>query len=302
MRKHTFLAVALLAACGDKDTGSSGEGDDTGGGGSEDRFAEYVYVTEAASGDFTGFEEGYQGSWLTQNVNSELQITVNMTGKVEDFETGDEVGEATVELWHNNTPSGSPDQSVTSDGSGAVSGQWPICQPVAYRTSTDEALGDTKVTIQVNNVEYGKGDVDVQFNSVSSATYQVIPSLLGVSPDPSKGVVAGTAYDIGGDAFSGAQIIAVDASGNIPEGIVVKYFVDEFPNRQQEWTSADGLFVVINVPVGDWTLQAYISDGAGGHKLVGASNVSVVADSINISSIYSGYGDGVRYPDACLTK
>ena len=94
----------------------------------------------------------------------------------------------------------------------------------------------------------------------------------------------------------------MDASGNIPDTLVVKYFVDDFPNRDQEWTSADGLFVMVNVPTGDWSLEAYTADGAGGHLLMGATNVNVIADSINSSSVYIGYGDGISYPSSCLTK
>ncbi|MFT5683547.1 MAG: hypothetical protein ACI8RZ_004479 [Myxococcota bacterium] len=304
----TGLAALLLAGCGDKETTTA---DDTGTETTEDRFSEFVYVTDAASGDFTGFESGYTDAWLPQAVDSAKQVTVSMTGDVEDFESGDEVKDATVEIFHNNDPTGTPDQTLLSDDSGEITGgEWPVCTPVAYSTFTDPDLNDTKVTFQVNEVygysEEKKGGgasaVNVQLNSVSSSTYQVIPSLLGVSPDTDKGIVAGTVYDVNGDPVEGAQVVAVDSSGNIPDTLVVKYFVDDFPNRDQEWTSADGLFVMVNVPTGDWSLEAYISDGAGGHLLMGATNVNVIADSINISSVYIGYGDGISYPSSCLTK
>jgi hypothetical protein len=35
---------------------------------------------------------------------------------------------------------------------------------------------------------------------------------------------------------------------------------------------------------------------------MGATNVNVIADSINISSVYIGYGDGISYPSSCLTE
>ena len=37
-------------------------------------------------------------------------------------------------------------------------------------------------------------------------------------------------------------------------------FVDNFPNRQQLWTSDDGLWVAINIPVGDWIIEMWIYD------------------------------------------
>jgi hypothetical protein len=301
-----LILGAVLAGCGEKDTDDTGTDTNSSG----DRFSEFVYITDAASGDFTGFESGYTDAWLSQDVDPAKLVTVSMTGDVVDFESNDEVKEATAEIFHNNDPTGTPDQVLTSNDDGEISGgEWPVCTPVAYSTYTDPDLNDTKVTFQVNEVygyseekKGGASAVNVQLNSVSSSTYQVIPSLLGVSPDTDKGIVAGTVYDINGDPVEGAQVVAVDASGNIPDTLVVKYFVDDFPNRDQEWTSADGLFVMVNVPTGDWSLEAYTADGAGGHLLMGATNVNVIADSINISSVYIGYGDGISYPSSCLTK
>ena len=296
--RYVWILAAMAAGCGDKDTDTTPDDGDTGA--ATDLFSEMVYVTEAPNGDFTGFENGFEGEWLTQEVDPDNQVTVGMVGAVEDFETEDPVEDPTVELFYGNAITGTADQTMEGDSDGQVSGEWPLCQPIAYRVTTDPDLDDTKVTLQFSEIAgFGK-DASITFNSVSSATYQIIPSLLGVSPDPAKGVIAGTAYDIGGDAFSGAQVIVRDADGNIPEGIVAKYFRDDFPNRDQEWTSEDGLWVIINVPVGDWDVEMYTADGGGGHVLMGTTQVAVVADSINISSVYAGYGDGVVYPSSCL--
>ena len=106
-----------------------------------------------------------------------------------------------------------------------------------------------------------------------------------------------------GDALGieGGQVVVFDAEGNIPDDLVVKYFIDRFPNRNQEWTSADGLWVAINIPPGDWFINAFVADGAGGHKLMGSTSVKVFADSINISSVYLSYGNGISYPDDCFS-
>ena len=240
MRIITIVLASALAGCGEKDTDDTGTDTNSSG----DRFSEFVYITDVATGDFTGFESGYTGTWLAQDVDPAKLVTVSMTGDVVDFESNDEVKEATVEIFHNNDPTGTPDQVLTSNDDGEISGgEWPVCTPVAYSTYTDPDLNDTKVTFQVNEVygyseekKGGASAVSVQLNSVSSSTYQVIPSLLGVSPDTDKGIVAGTVYDVNGDPVEGAQVVAVDASGNIPDTLVVKYFVDDFPNRDQEWT------------------------------------------------------------------
>ncbi len=320
MRK-TFIALTALAlACSGgtgttklDDTGSGGS-DDTGSGGGEEggedggggggAFEDFVFVTDAPSGDFTGFESGYDGAgaWLTNPTPSSTD-EISLSGTVEDFESGDSVSDATLEIWHSDSVSGAPDSFAVSGGDGAVSGLTvPNCTPVTYKVTTDEQLGETKPTIEAHAVYQGAGSDSDTFNSVSTTTYQIIPSLLGVSPDPDKGIISGTAYDINEDKIEGAQVVVKNAAGDIPGSLVVKYFVDDFPNRNQQYTSPDGLWVAVNVPPGDWTVEMYVSDGAGGHLLMGATELTVIADSINISNIYTGYGDGVKLPDSCAAR
>ena len=197
--------------------------------------------------------------------------------------------------------SGAPDSVATSDAAGAISGlEVPNCTPVTYKVTTDAALGETKPTIEAHAVYQGAGSDTDEFNSVSTTTYQIIPSLLGVSPQPDKGIIAGTAYDSVESKIEGAQVIVTDGAGNIAAGSVVKYFVEDFPNRGQEYTSPDGLWVAINVPPGTWNVEMYVADGADGHLLMGSTVVEVAADSINISNIYTGYGSGVKLPSGCF--
>ena len=74
--------------------------------------------------------------------------------------------------------------------------------------STDPLLEETKPTYEFHSI-YGYQEDETlageEFNSVSEVTYRIIPSLLGVSPDPDKGIAAGTAYDVNGDNVEGAQ-------------------------------------------------------------------------------------------------
>jgi hypothetical protein len=305
-----FRNVTLLAliACGDKDTDTETQTDtDTDSASDSVALSDYVYVTEEPVGELACFsgDSGVMGHelddsvWLEQNVDSSLVTTVSVSGGVIDFETDDPVEEGFLDVFFSNSLAGTADSSATSSVDGSVSLDLQVCSPYTYRVYTDPALDETKVTIEKNSVESPSAS-SVEFNSVSSATYRVIPSLLGVSPDPDKGIVAGTAFDCNGDSYQGAQVVVRDADGNIPESLVVKYFVDDFPNRNQEWTSEDGLWVAVNVPEGDWFVDAYVSDGAGGHVVKGTAVISVFADSINISNIHTGIGDGIKYPESCL--
>jgi len=76
--------------------------------------------------------------------------------------------------------------------------------------------------------------------------------------------------------------------------------VDSFPTRDQPVISEDGLWLAANVPAGHWEVQLWgLIDGVETH--LGSTALVTIADSINIANIYSGYGDGVRLPDSCLT-
>jgi hypothetical protein len=301
--------VAIACSGGDKsDDGSDdGAGDDGGdgtdGGGDGPGIEEFINVTTSPVGDLTGFEAGYDEAtgWWVQTPDPAKQVEVPLTGSATDFETGDGVPDAKVEIWNNDVVSGVANIEFTSDSSGNVSGTSIVCQPQTYKVTTDPDLAETKETYEAHQMYGFAESLDGEdFNSVSTTTYSIIPSLLGVSPDTDKGIVAGTCFDVNEDPIEGAQVVIVDAEGNIPESLVVKYFVDEFPNRNQPNTSPDGLWVAVNIPAGEWFAQMWVSDGAGGHKLLGASTLTVFADSINIGNIYTGYGDGVKYPESCL--
>ena len=296
----TFLLLLQIAfSNSEKDDDTSSSTSDTAS--ATDPQAEFIYLETTPTGDMTCFAEGYTGEWMTQNIDESLSQNTSVTGTVIDFETDEPVEEATAELFYGNTVYGAPDNIYTSDGAGNFTGEVPVCVPYAYRVSTDPDIGLTKVTIESSQIE-GANATSADYNSVSLDTYNVIPALLGISPDIDKGIAAGTAYDCEGNPLEFAQVVVTDADGNIPDSQVVRYFVENFPSRTQEWTSEDGLFIAINIPEGDWIINMYVSDGAGGHLLMAQSPVKVFADSINISSVYTSFGDGVRYPDSCLAQ
>ena len=295
----TLSIILGLFACGSAEKETDTASTDTGETTETSMFDSIVYVDTVPTGDMSCFAEGYTDAWAEQSVAADAVTDISIAGAVIDFETDEPVADASIEVYYSNTVYGAPDQSYTSDGAGNFSGTVPSCTPYAYRVSTDPDLGATKVTIEASQID-GLTATSSEYNSVSIDTYNVIPALLGISPDIDKGIVAGTAYDCAGEPLEFAQIVVTDADGNIPESEVVRYFVDSFPSRLQEWTSEDGLFVVVNIPEGDWTVNMYVADGNGGHLLMAQSPVKVFADSINISSVYTSFGDGVRYPESCL--
>ena len=301
----TASILLALTACGDKDsTGDSGPVE-------TDIFSEFIYVTEtpvSEDGVDLGTCHTPGGDWLAQSPDSSCATEHTFSGKIEDFQEGTGVADADLELFFSDRyDEGNADFTTVSDASGAVSGTIMACTPTTYRVYTDPALDETKITIQSHEVydNNAGGELDIDFNSVSSTTYNIIPGLLGITVQPGQGIVAGTAYGCGGDGdpVQFAQVIVKDEDGNYLEDYTVKYFVEEFPSRDQEWTSEDGLWVAINVPPGRITVEMWTYDGAE-YQLQGETSLDIVPDSINVANIFTGSGGengGVVYPESCLS-
>jgi hypothetical protein len=115
----------------------------------------------------------------------------------------------------------------------------------------------------------------------------LITTILGINPDPEKGVVAGRFRDCNGEPVEGAAAIVVDAEGNVPDGVKVRYFVDEFPDRYQPYTSEDGLYAIIDTPVGEYTVELWgiLEEGAEPERLA-YNRVEVYADSVCITNTW----------------
>lgn len=310
MRPVLSAPLILLAAC----SGDGGK-DATDGTTPVDPFDTFVNVTEEVQGDFSCFtpvSDPGAAAWLTQQIDPALQATATLTGFVEDFEEGTAVPGATVALYTDDTVD-TPDVTASSDANGDLSLDGPTCQPVTYKVTTEGGPIATRTTYKAHQVypAGAGGTVDgVSFLSVSDVTYQLIPGILGVDIVDGLAIIAGTAFDCTRDPslptdddsgkLEGVQVVVYDADGNIPDTLQVNYFVESFPARDQKWTSADGLWVASNVPPGELRVEMW---GVVGGELVllGATELFSEADAINISNIFSGYGDGVKYPASCET-
>ncbi|MEQ1503319.1 MAG: hypothetical protein ABMB14_13865 [Myxococcota bacterium] len=306
-----MLPVALVACSGGAD------GDD-GGGTTDpaDRFAEFVNVDQPASGTFDCFTPSADPAtiaWLTSSADPANQQALPVNGFVEDFEEGTAVAGATVALFTDDAVGGTPDVTGTSDVNGTIAlSDGGACDPLTYRVTTEGGPTLTKTTYKAHQIYGAAAGAAVEgasFVSVSDVTYQLIPAILGIEVKSDLAIIAGTAYDCGRDPsqdsddpagkIEGAQVVVLDADGNIPDTLQVNYFVESFPARDQKFTSADGLWVAANVPPGDLEVQMW-GQVDGELVLLGASKITSEADSINIANVFAGYGDGVKYPSTCL--
>ena len=295
MRPWNLLPLLVLAACSGSTPTDDDTGDDPGG---PKVFEDFINTTVEAKGDFSCYTAG--DPWIVQQVDPVKVGVVPGGGVVQDFQSDDPVPEATLQVWFENDPSGTASATVTSDQDGNVSLDLQTCKPQAYKAFTNPDLEATVDTYQSHQILDAGTVSAAEFLSVSVTTYRLIPSILGLSVQPGHAVIAGRAYDCQREPVEGAQVIVKDrATGEIQQDQVVRYFVDEFPNREQPQTSADGLWNAIDVATGSYTVEMWVYQG-GEHVLIGATELDIVPDSINIANTYVGFGDGIRYPASCL--
>lgn len=298
MRRFVLYApLVLLLACTKEETDTDADTNEDSGDTGPKEFDDFINVTTEATGTFTCHADG--DPWIVETPNPANQSTGSATALVSDFESGDPVDEASITVWYGDDVTGTPDTTGVSGSEGTATMTLPVCQAFSYKTYTNPELERTKDTFEAHQV-LAPGDGGVtELNSVSDTTYKIIPSLLGVSVDADKGVIAGTAFDCDSEKIENAQVILVDAAGAIPQSLVVHYFVDDFPNRDQPDTSPDGLWVAVNVPPGVWTAQVW-GVRSGVLELIGETVVKSSANSINIANVYAGHDDGIKYPAECL--
>jgi hypothetical protein len=295
--RSTLPLLLLLAACdggGSKDTDTAGGADDTRG------FDYFVFTNDAYTGDTVCV-----GGELPA-VDPAKQVNVTYNGEVHDFQTENEVSEATVRFWLGDDISGSPDDEQTADADGNFTTTVPTCTPIAYGTFTPPEWEETVDTYEVHQV-YGfeeSGTVDGEWvNSVSQSTSKIIPSVIGIEWDSSTGIIAGTAFDCNEAEIGNAQIFIHDAAGAAPVTGEIFFFDDNnLPTSHDELTATNpenGLWVAVNVPVGTWTAEMWGWSGTE-HVLLGSTVLNILAGSVNISNIYAGHDDGIAYPASCL--
>jgi hypothetical protein len=302
------MALMMKGCAGDTDGGNE-EG--PGSGTSTEDCGNCLSLTMAPTGDFSCFEpalDHVSAVWLDQPIDPDKASMVTLEGQVRDFESDDPRNQTTVSLWFDDLAEGSADTSATTDGDGWITLEGPTCTPVSYLALRNPGLDDAKPTYKSHQVYSGDASVEAEYITVSTMTYFTVPALVNLSPDPTKSVIAGTAFDctrepdtlsdIDDGKIEGAEVVVTDLDGQPLEGVFVKYFIENFPDPEQPHTSQDGLWVAINVPPGDVRVEMWgLVDGQEG--LLGSTQLRTYADSINIANIFTGH-DGVKYPEDCL--
>jgi hypothetical protein len=275
----------------------------------DDDYRHELTVTDPVVGDFSCL--GEQSDPPEPGADS-----ASIFAYVRDFSEDDPIAGAKALLWTNNDPAdeGAADFSFDTgtDHTGAITvddGLVKSCQPFAYKVWTEWTPPETMPTYQMGNVLAPVGDPewnDFEMISVSYATYQIIPLSLAIQPDEAKGIAAGRFYDCAGEAVEGGQVLVKDDQDNLAEDVYIRYFVDELPDRDQPWTSEDGIFGAIDVPPGQWAMELWgvldtdmpecPTEEVNGRCMLAKATVFVIPNSVNIAN-----AEMKLYPDSCYT-
>lgn len=299
-----FLWLLLTLACKDKEEGddtsatddTAGETGDTSADvpTQEELFAKWVNVTDAAVGDLTCYDGA---TWNTETPDAACQMEAEVSeGKVVEFAFETTVPTATVNFYYADAVGGAADVSVTTDAYGVFTGSIQTCTPLTYEVTAGE---DFRPTYQFHEVYDYETPQTLDLISVSQDTWVTLPSLFGVIIDEGAGVVAGSVEDCNGDVIENAQVLLRDADGNIPADMTIGFTFNGLPSRVYTATSSDGIWMAMNVPPGDYTVELYVSDGAGGQTIVGKAPVQAFAGSVSVVVMNAGIEDGIDLPGSC---
>lgn len=197
----------------------------------------------------------------------------------EDFENEDRIQGAMVEIYLGNRIEGEPDFVLgpTSEDGLTDSVQVPAQALIATRVLEIPQVARTTVEFDVLTPT---ADGDVRALVVADSTYRVVPAAVAVTIEAGKGIVAGRFDDCDENPVAGliAHVEGQDAE--------VRYFVEEFPAREPDVTTEDGLYVAINIEPGDHEIVLMGRLEEGGELVeVGRREIQVIADSINVVNL-----------------
>lgn len=206
---------------------------------------------------------------------------------VTDLFEGEPVGDASVTVGA---------EEGTTDSAGNATLLAPTCEPVTALVSTPPEWEMTVDTWTERAVHaYGE---DTPLPSASETMARILPGLLGIEWDREDAVVSGKVYGCDGEPIENVQIRVLDAGGALPARASPFYFEDRgFPTDAQAATSAQGAWGAINVPDGDWIVEAWGWDG----ELVrlGEAPFTARAGAWTVVDVHVGHADGVRLPVTC---
>lgn len=257
VRSSMFLSVLVVAACGGG--GGTNPGDDQMGTPDADigfnhPSAALKANTEVSDNNWMELGAANLGCLNTPSADVAATVDITLNTTVKDFQSGDEVPNASVVAFADidiDNPFGA---AATSDDVGAVAVAIPQGHKrIGFKMTQEDAL-DTFLLNQYLDPSTAVQTSPDKIQTVSNATGNTLPALIGETRIAGTGVAAGALRDCDGHEMSNFVVVMSSTSGTTTPitGAEAFYFSAgvglPVHHNQQDAASQDGLFMVIQVP------------------------------------------------------
>jgi hypothetical protein len=235
------------------------------------------------------------------DVATSVSVTLNLV--VKDFQSGNSVPAASVEIFANQNYQQPFGPAVTSDSMANLTQTIPVgTKRFGYRMTSASSLPTFLLnqTVKPDVATQPEGTCDPtpcreKIQTVSNATAATLPALIGQTRTMGTGVVAGALRDCQHREISGfiATMSSTSAMANTIMGADSYYFSSEVGlpvhHKKQAYASADGLFMIIEIPSSQPTgyvqmwgfpTAADLAMGKAGLKLIGELQVPIFGDTV----------------------
>jgi len=287
-RKVFPLLLAALAWGCSYDNGENGD-DCTGSSGSTTPSCQLVWPdkevkTATGNADYSCLEQGTPPAAPTQD----LVIRGKTQQRLSNGDDEDK-GSVSVEVWTDQTTLNDTSRvaKTTSDAAGNYevtipAAAWASASSKGVRVAWRIGATDTIPTVEYNDlipINDAKPDTKdptklsldgLDRITLTRATLQTINALLGTTADydKNKAIVLGVVRDCKRAEVQNVSAGVVDSAGKPLAGPLLFYFQDDFPvvRELQPFSSDDGFFTLLNVPVKDKSVEVRIVGKLAGGK------------------------------------
>lgn len=260
-------------------------------------------VTKANTFSMGAWSEVGDADWSCLNTPSDDQPStqaIALTGVIDDFQSGDGVGNATVTAFPGIMLSANSGMA-TSSNVAATRGQYSMNLTMLPSGTTRfgfkvESTGYLKTYLLNQYLNPANATQNRGISAVSESTANALPAFVGVTRDVADGVLAGAMRDCQGREVSNAVATVSSTMGTVAHltGAETFYFSagsSSLPVRhtQSPTTNKDGLFVVLGLPpqtapafiqVWGFPTAADLAMGAAGLKLLSELPSPVEANAV----------------------
>lgn len=254
-----------------------------------------LYEAPEAVGNLACFDAGEE--LISGGLEAACQTEVTVVATMLDYQGQEAVEGARLVALSADDFGASELTSGTSAADGTLELTLPACTPLVYKSEREGALDTWGPHLLVDPTE----PVARDYQSVAEGSKSLLELTFQVEIQEGNGSLVGVVRDCDGEPLEGAQVLVRDAECNLPSSWVPGYFTNQLPDVFRASTSADGVWAGMDVPPGEYVLEAYISAGEGSDDfvLLGSAPVTAQADAVVIVDIQPGRSDGVDVPDGC---